>query len=194
MTLIFLVSCSNKLSVSEIPMPEKYKEMYDLEQRLAVHNAWAKVDPWVFKIELHGNDRDTLEYAALISPNLLIRDLFTNDEIINVYNNNNPSDIEKFAIYSLENWSNGTRHLLIYSKGKFSVIQTDNLPKALKEIISYFKRNPKVDERFRPICVQEIINLFLYNTQFDQFGPWRHWWGEEADSLGRIYNKYMKYH
>lgn len=193
MMLIFLVSCSNELSISEIPIPEEYKNMYDIEQRFEIYLNWAEKIP-SDKIELYGTYMDSLVYLSFISPNLIIRDLFTQEEIEDVYDRNNPKDKEKFAIYCVQ-MDRQYSHLLLFNKGEFTMIPLFDYLKALKELIAYFQQHKDIDERLLPLCVQEITKMYVGNVRsYKEIGPWRHWWDDEADSLGRIYNKYLKYH
>lgn len=174
-----------------ISIPSKYTGIYDINQRMEIYKLWLHADP-TFSDDMVSLP-DTLKYLPLVSPNMEITDLLTGEEIINVYDSENPSDKNKFALYTI-NWWRGTRQLFIVNKGKFKVIYVDDYSKAIKEVISYFERNKDVDARLLPFCIQEITRLYVGNRRTnDDHGPWRRWWGDEADSLGRIYNSQLNY-
>lgn len=88
----------------------------------------------------------------------------------------------------------GARQLLIYNKGEFTVLCDDDYPQMLKEIVRYFDKHKDLDPRLLPLCVQTITEMYVSNRRTrDDHGPWRHWWDEEADSLGCIYNQHLRY-
>lgn len=185
-------TCSGKKSINQIFIPEQYQQMYDMGQRIEIYDEWTKVDPLVtYDRFLYNND--TLAYVLFISPNLLIRDVFTGKEVANVYDKSSSSDKEKFALYTLS-CGRRTRQLLLFNKGEFTVFSGDAYPQVLKGIVSYFEKHKDLDERLLPLCIQEITKIHVNNQlDYDDYGPWRHWWDEEADSLGLIYNQHLRW-
>lgn len=128
---------------------------------------------------------------VLIDPNLQIRDVFTGEDITDVYDKSSPADKAKFALYTINSWR-GARQLLIYNKGEFAVLCDDDYPQMLKEIVRYFDKHKDLDLRLLPLCVQKITEIYVRNRlSRDDHGPWRHWRSKSADSLGRLYNQYL---
>lgn len=136
---------------------------------------------------------DTHKYIVLIDPNLQIRDVFTGEDITDIYDKSSPADKAKFALYTI-NYVSGARRLLIYNKGEFTVLYVGDYQRVLKEIVRYFDKHKDLDPRLLPLCVQKITEMYVSNRRTrDDHGPWRHWWDEEADSLGCIYNQHLRY-
>lgn len=161
-----------------------------MNQRFEIFKAWSTADERIINDEW----RDSLKYIVYVSPNLQIREVFTGKEVDNVYNPAVLADKEKFGLYTI-NYFRGRRQFMLYNKGKFTVIKDDDYPVVIKKLLEYFKKHKKLDDRLLPLSIQEITKIYLDNCRsYDQFGPWRHWWGgEEADSLGKIYNQYLQY-
>lgn len=167
--------------------------MYDMEQRVEIYDAWMKADPFETYDDYFFNI-DSITYLVFISPNLEIRDIFTEEEVTDVYDRNSPADKGKFAIYTLNQYLSHRRQLLLFNKGEFTAFYVDDYPKVIHKIITYFKKHKDLDERLLPLCIQEVTKIYVANRRTtDQFGPWRHWWSDDADSLGRIYNEHLRW-
>lgn len=176
---------------TEIFIPQEYRHI-DMQQRKKVYEAWGKVDPAL-------RDRmvsalDTLKFVYLLPINLQIMDILTEKEVIDVYDRNDPMDGNKFAIYTLNMAFPRRRQLLFFNHGEFTVFDVDDYPRVLKKIAHYFRKHKEVDTRLLPFCIQEATKIYVQNGRScDQYGPWRHWWGKNADSLGRIYNEHLQF-
>lgn len=190
---IFLIACSNKTDTltSMIDLsyiPKDISDRYDVDQRLEIYKKWLDADPTIPKPARYF---DSLNYISLFPVNMNIRDVFTLEDIDNVYEKSNPADRNKFAMYSLRSFS-GTYYLLLFNKGEFNVIYLGYYEESILDIFKYFKAHPDLDERLLPLCIQVATKLYVVNMRtFMPAGPWRRWWGEEADSLGRVYNQYL---
>lgn len=189
--MLFWICSTNR--EPEIFIPQEYQEMYDMRQRKQILASWVRVDRSI-ELDWPGIS-DTMRYIGLLPPNVQIRDILTGKEIIDVYDRNDPADRNKFAIYTLNDAFPGRRQLLFFNHGEFTVFDVDDYPRVLKKIARYFRNHKEVDTRLLPLCIQEATKIYVQNGRsHNPGGPWRHWWGDEADSLGRIYNQYLRYY
>ena len=185
-------TCSGKSEKmpADVFVPEEYAKKYDIQQRINIYNVeyWAKQHSFFLVMS-----SDTSKYHSLIPLNMNIRDVFTNEEIDNAYDKDDPADRKKFGIYLLYG-STGKQLMLLYNNGSFDIFVPDDYPKVLNDLVEYFDKHKNLDRRLLPLCVQEVNKMYVSNRRsFDDHGPWRHWWGDEADSLGKIYNQYLNF-
>lgn len=173
-------------------MPPSDFEKYNILQRYQLFKAWVRSGDPLFASD---SEIDISDVGSLIPPYLKIRDIFTYQEVDNIYDPANPADVQKFALYVVYQWSCPRfMHFVIYYQGEFTVIYMGNYLQAVKSLLSYFKNHPQIDERLQPLCMQELTKLYVSERLGnDEAGPWRHWLDEEADSLGLIYNQLLQY-
>lgn len=168
-------------------IPTEYLCKYDMQQRIDIHNAWRKAGGLAVD-GLH----DSIKYILLVE--YKIADIFNKENVDNVYDKSNIADRKKIAFYTVK-FGNRQRNFMIYNNGEYTFfLDNSGYEKNIMDILKYFKRHKNIDPRLLPLCIQEITKLEVANRRtLDQYGPWRHWWGEKADSLGQIYNKYLNY-
>lgn len=100
----------------------------------------------------------------------------------------------KYGLFAFSTIGNKSDILLTY-QGKYTFINISEMSYAsiLKTIINYFDKFPDIDKRLMPIYVQKITLQYLWNVRsYDQYGPWRRWFGEDkTDLIAKEYSKYL---
>ena len=160
-----------------------------MEQRMDIYNAWREAGGMTFD-----GLPDSIKYVQLISPDFNIVDILTEEKIDNVYDKSNIDDRNKIAFYTFKQCDR-QRNFMIYNNGEYKFfLDNSNYEKHIMDILKYFRQHKNIDPRLLPLCIQEMTKLYVANRRtLDDHGPWRHWWGKSADSLGQIYNKYLLY-
>lgn len=181
---------------SRIYVPDSIRERYDMNQRFEIDRAWRESGDPLY----HQYFEDLMLYEVFLPPNMEIREIFNakhrffGDEVDNMYDPNLESDKQKFAMYTVNGWRSLNQLVLLNKKEVTVVYMGNEYTTIIQQLLKYFEIHSELDERLLPLCVQEATRLYVSNCLiFDQYGPWRHWMGEQADSLGRIYNQYLYY-
>lgn len=204
--VIFLTACLNSANnnhstgysdgdYSHIFVPDSIRERYDMNQRFKVDRAWMESGDPIY----HHFFEDSTLYEVFLPPNMDIREVFSaknssfGNKIDNMYDPDSESDRRKFAVYTVNCWRN-PRQLVLLNNEEITVIYMGEYTMAIRKLLEYFEIHAEVDKRLLPLCIQELTRIYVNNERtYTESGPWRHWWDEEADSLGRIYNQYLRY-
>ncbi|MBQ2413347.1 MAG: hypothetical protein II315_00310, partial [Rikenellaceae bacterium] len=106
----------------------------------------------------------------------------------------------KFALFTVQHL-NRAEYLLILNRGKFTAIYAYlvELDDCLEQLIEFFGKDPNLDRRLLPLCVQVLTELYVTNQLCNEVDMARwHNWGPtnemfEQDSIAKVYYPYLRH-
>ena len=182
--------------------PAEYHQKCDVRQRLAIMKAMEESYEYFERDKADTGGMLFAEnvYDLYMQENITVRNALTREPIIDCYDPNDESDRNKFALFTVQHL-NRAEYLLILNRGEFTAIYAYlvELDDCLEQLIESFGKDPNLDRRLLPLCVQVLTELYVTNQLCNEVDMARwHNWGPtnemfEQDSIAKVYYSYLRH-